>query len=118
MAECPRCHTPVDTQAIACPYCKNPLKAFGHPGIPLHQSSEGYLCETCVYHHDETCNFPKYPYAKDCTLYTDISTPMGEPDLPALPLSTNLNRWIRRHSTLLLFAGLMLVSVAIALRNL
>lgn len=116
MPECPRCQKSVDAQAIACPYCKNPLKAFGHPGIPLHQTSEGYLCETCLYHHDETCNFPKRPYAKECTLYTDASSPVVEPDLPTPPVTTTLRWWMKRNSTLLLFAGLILISVAIALR--
>lgn len=116
MIECPRCQRPVDAQAIACPYCRNPLKAFGHPGIPLHQASgEGYLCDTCLYHHDETCNFPQRPYAKECTLYTDMSKPLTEPDLPPAPLSTTLRLWMKRNSTLLIVLGLVVISVAIAL---
>ncbi|MGB3494466.1 MAG: hypothetical protein WBA57_17190 [Elainellaceae cyanobacterium] len=116
MAACPRCQKPVETQAIACPYCKNPLKAFGHAGIPLHQTQEGYLCDTCTYHHDETCNFPKYPYAKECTLYTDVSTPVVEPELSSPPMTATLRLWAKRNSTLLIFVGLALISVAIAIR--
>lgn len=35
---CPKCDRIVDPQAIKCPYCNNPLKGFGHPGIPLYQA--------------------------------------------------------------------------------
>ncbi|MGK7923110.1 MAG: zinc ribbon domain-containing protein [Trichodesmium sp.] len=77
MPNCPRCHQPVNSQAIACPYCQAPLKAFGHPGIPLYQSEgEEHLCNKCIYHLDDTCNFPKRPYAKNCTLFHDQSEPL------------------------------------------
>jgi hypothetical protein len=70
---CPHCHQLVDSQAISCPYCRTTLKAYGHPGIPLHRATgDGYLCDTCTYHADDTCNFPQRPYAKDCTLYQNI----------------------------------------------
>lgn len=52
-----------------------PLKAFGHPGIPLHRASNGEsLCQTCVYDADDTCNFPQRPHAKECTLYQNLET--------------------------------------------
>jgi hypothetical protein len=65
MPECPRCYQRVDSQAVACPYCKFDLKAFGHPGIPLHRASQdSYLCTTCLYHQDDTCNFPSVLWLK------------------------------------------------------
>jgi hypothetical protein len=77
MPTCPRCHQSVDSQTIACPYCRTPLKAHGHPGIPLHRAAgETYLCDTCIYHEDDTCNYPQRPYAKECTLYHDRSQPI------------------------------------------
>jgi hypothetical protein len=77
MATCPRCRQSVDSQAIACPYCRTPLKAHGHPGIPLYRAEgETYLCDTCTYHEDDTCNYPQRPYAKECTLYQDRSQPV------------------------------------------
>ncbi|MGF1498638.1 MAG: zinc ribbon domain-containing protein [Elainellaceae cyanobacterium] len=113
MPECPRCHQPIDAQAIACPTCNNPLKAFGHPGIPLHQATgDTYLCDTCTYHADDTCNFPKRPYAKQCTLYhnpADQDTPVIQPLAPGEAIA----RWVRRNTTLLLFLGLIAISVAI-----
>lgn len=55
------------------------LKAYGHPGIPLHRASGDVpLCESCTYHADDTCTFPQRPHARECTLYTDISQPQGE----------------------------------------
>jgi uncharacterized protein YbaR (Trm112 family) len=118
MAECPRCKQTVDSGAIACPYCRNPLKAFGHKGIPLHQATdEDYLCTTCLYDKDDTCNFPKRPYAKECTLYHDASVPILEEadDVYTSSLGTKVQKWAQRNTTLLLFLGLVLISLAIAL---
>jgi C4-type Zn-finger protein len=76
MIKCPRCEELVNGQVINCPYCGNELKAFGHPGIPLHQTTDkSFLCDRCIYHHDDTCNFPQRPYAKTCTLFHDRSIP-------------------------------------------
>lgn len=70
MSDCPTCHQPVPSQAIVCPHCQTPLKAFGHPGIPLHRTeTDAYLCPSCVYEADDTCTFPQRPYARVCTLY-------------------------------------------------
>jgi len=70
MSDCPTCHQPVPPQAIACPHCQAPLKAFGHPGIPLYRTeTEDYLCQSCAYEADDTCTFPQRPYARACTLY-------------------------------------------------
>lgn len=77
MPSCPKCHQPVDSQAVICPHCKNTLKAFGHPGIPLYQAEDDrYLCDRCTYHWDDSCNFPQRPYAKSCTLFHDAATPL------------------------------------------
>ena len=57
MPHCPRCNQLIDSQAVTCPHCKNQLKAFGHPGIPLHQAEANtYLCDRCIYHQDDSCN--------------------------------------------------------------
>ncbi|MEB3210043.1 MAG: zinc ribbon domain-containing protein [Leptolyngbyaceae bacterium] len=117
MPECPRCkRTIVDSAAIACPYCKNPLKAFGHKGIPLHQATDGsYLCDTCLYDKDDSCNYPKRPHAKECTMYHDAAVPiLGDEPVP-VSFAQRLNSWVKRNSTLMLFLGLILISLAIAL---
>lgn len=117
MAECPRCHQRVDSQAVACPYCKFDLKAFGHPGIPLHRAREdSYLCDSCLYHLDDTCNFPQRPFAKDCTLYQN----QDEPVVPTAPVShpswgITLLRWCRQHVAGLVLGGLLLVSLLLSL---
>ncbi|MEL6221140.1 MAG: zinc ribbon domain-containing protein [Cyanobacteria bacterium J06627_8] len=116
MPDCPRCKRTVDSRAIACPYCKNPLKAFGHKGIPLHQSVDGdYLCATCLYHEDDSCNFPKRPYAKECTLYHNASVPVIEDEPAPISVGTKLNKWMKRNSTLMLFLGLIVISLVIVL---
>lgn len=62
---CPRCHQSIDSQAVACPYCRIEIKAFGHPGIPLHRAEgTSFLCNSCTYHADDSCNFPQRPYAQ------------------------------------------------------
>jgi uncharacterized protein YbaR (Trm112 family) len=115
---CPHCHQKIDSQAIACPYCRTQLKAYGHPGIPLHRAKKDeYLCDRCTYHADDTCTFPKRPYAKDCTLYQNIEE--SKLDLQQLQQSksfgTTLRTWIKRNQTLLLILALLLVCFAIAL---
>ncbi|NJO75874.1 MAG: zinc ribbon domain-containing protein [Leptolyngbyaceae cyanobacterium RM1_406_9] len=115
MSECPRCHQPIDVQAIACPHCRLPLKAFGHPGIPLHRAAgEEYLCATCLYHVDDTCNFPQRPYAKECTLYVNSS--QQNSITPYKPKRTFLARnWLSRNAVWLVLGTLLLVSILIAL---
>jgi Double zinc ribbon len=54
MITCPRCQQEVDSQALQCPYCRNLLKAYGHPGMTLHQAIDGQsLCDRCVYNADD-----------------------------------------------------------------
>jgi hypothetical protein len=95
-----------------------PLKAYGHPGIPLHRATgEEYLCQSCTYHADDTCTFPQRPYAKECTLYQDISKSQLEAnqrrDVNSWAIA--IRNWIRRNQFWLLLLGLLLVSFLIAL---
>ncbi len=94
------------------------LKAYGHPGIPLHRASgKEYLCDICTYHDDDTCNFPQRPYAKECTLYQNIE----ESKLQYQQLrytnsrSAIVRSWVKRNQTLLLLLALLLVCLLIAL---
>lgn len=115
---CPHCHQLVDSQAITCPYCRTTLKAYGHPGIPLHRATgDEYLCDSCTYHADETCNFPQRPYAKDCTLYENLeaSKLRLQEQRRANSLSASFANWVKRHQSLLLLAGLLLVCLLIAI---
>lgn len=118
MAHCPHCHQLIDTQAISCPYCRTPLKAYGHTGIPLHRATGNqYLCHSCTYDADDTCNFPQRPYAKECTLYQDIA----QSKIRAEQISKNsspaiaIKNWLRRYQFWLLILGLLFVSFLVAL---
>lgn len=118
-ASCPRCHQSVKAQAVTCPYCRTPLKAYGHPGIPLYRATgEAYLCESCTYHADDSCTFPQRPYARECTLYQDISQQSQlevdqrrNANSPAIAIKN----WVRRNQVWLILLGLLLVSFLIAL---
>lgn len=115
MPTCPRCQQVVDVEAIACPYCRITLKAHGHPGIPLFRATgDEYLCETCTYHEDDTCNFPQRPYAKECTLYHDRS---AQPSVVTYKPSwqSSLRLWFKRNTAVLVLVGLLLISLIIAL---
>lgn len=115
MPTCPRCQTAIEPDAIQCPQCQLALKAFGHPGIPLHRAdSETFLCETCLYHVDDTCNFPQRPLAKTCTLYQDAAQPL-EVETYRPSASLRLKGWLRRHAGLLLVLGLLGLSLLLAI---
>jgi hypothetical protein len=89
------------------------LKAHGHPGIPLHQTSGvNFLCDTCIYHFDNTCNFPKRPYAQDCTLYQ--SEPFQQ--LPSRHRSFSLDVWVKRNMGWLILGGILVLILVNALR--
>jgi len=118
MSNCPRCQKPVDAQALSCPHCDNPLKAFGHPGMPLYQSADGTsLCDRCTYHLDDTCNFPKRPNAKTCTLFQDASKSLDESiGTPASQLSIRgFKNWLYRYRGIIAIVILIIISVAITL---
>lgn len=117
MPNCPRCHQSVDALAVSCPYCRTPLKAYGHPGIPLHRANgEEPLCRSCTYHADDSCTFPQRPYARECTLYQDIA----QKHLAAQQLNKNISpaiaiqNWFRRNQVWLILLGLLVVSFLIA----
>ncbi|WP_017655843.1 zinc ribbon domain-containing protein [Fortiea contorta] len=115
---CPRCHQQVSNQAITCPYCRTTLKAYGHPGIPLHRATgDEYLCDRCTYHEDDTCNFPQRPYAKDCTLYQNLEQSRLESQQLAYTTSFNtlVKNWIQRHQTWLLLLGLLFICFLIVI---
>ncbi|HEY9846731.1 MAG TPA: hypothetical protein V6D03_11105, partial [Candidatus Caenarcaniphilales bacterium] len=81
MFSCPCCHQPVPTPAIACPHCRTLLKAHGHPGIPLHRAlGEAPLCQSCLYHFDDSCTFPQRPEARACTLYRNHNEALTRTD--------------------------------------
>ena len=116
MPSCPKCKQPVDSQAVICPHCNNTLKAFGHPGIPLYQSADdGFLCARCSYHLDDTCNFPKRPYAKSCTLFHDATKPLVELDSSTGAGKLEIKNWLYRYRGIIAIALLILLSVALAL---
>lgn len=115
MPSCPRCHQKVDVQAIACPYCRTELKAHGHPGITLHRATQQeYLCDTCAYHADDTCNFPQRPFAKECTLYQNVNR-VSSPKPYKPPSNTTLQSWLQRNATWIVLGLLVAVSLCLAL---
>ncbi len=119
MPQCPQCQQPVDSQAVICPHCRTPLKAYGHPGITLHRSPSGtYLCDTCTYHADDSCNYPQRPYAQECTLYDDLEARQREVELwEQLQQKQQLDwrSWYRRHpglvGVILLFVGSIVITL-------
>ena len=115
MPNCPRCHQLVDAQAVSCPQCRMPLKAYGHPGITLHRATgTEYLCQSCTYHADDTCTFPQRPYAKECTLYQNINWSQLEASQSYRPSpAIVLKSWFRRHQVWLILLGLLFVSFLI-----
>lgn len=115
MPECPRCHQPVDAQAVKCPHCRMVLKAYGHPGVPLHRATGDVpLCDSCTYDEDDTCTLPQRPYAKDCTLYQDRSQKFLAVK-PQLGTSQTIRLWFQRNLTWLVLVGLIIASLLLAL---
>lgn len=116
MQTCPRCQQTVEAQAVRCPYCRTSLKAYGHPGIPLHRATEDdFLCSSCTYHADNTCNFPQRPYAKDCTLYHNIDEPLVETPVVPYQASPFSRLWFKRNQTWIVLLGLVAISLLLAL---
>jgi hypothetical protein len=114
---CPRCQQQVEPQAVTCPYCRTELKAFGHPGIPLHRAGKDeYLCDTCAYHIDDSCNYPQRPAAKECTLYQNFEEYQAQKQQQGKPSSSqSFQSWVQQNQTLLLFAALFVVCFLIAI---
>ena len=119
MPECPRCNQTVESQAVTCPYCHLALKAYGHPGIPLYRAAgEAYLCDTCTYHDDDTCNFPQRPLAKECTLYQDRSKSTTSLKTGSVSQSSRLGQvktWLKRNAGWVALVGLVVVSLLLSL---
>lgn len=119
MPNCPRCHQSISHQEITCSHCGMILKAHGHPGIPLHRASEqDSLCQTCLYHRDDTCTFPQRPHAQECTLYTDQDSSHLEAELRYRPHRTileSLKLWCQRHPGIIGFLGLVAISIGLTL---
>jgi len=115
MLDCPRCRQPVDTQAVTCPHCRTLLKAYGHPGIPLHQATdEAYLCQTCLYDQDNSCTYPQHPFARQCMLYTNALM-QGAPQPQSSP-SQIARVWLRRYGAWLALIGLIIISVVLVFK--
>ncbi|NEP17937.1 MAG: zinc ribbon domain-containing protein [Leptolyngbya sp. SIO4C1] len=109
MPTCPRCDQTVAADAVVCPHCRLELKAYGHPGMTLYRAEQDtYLCDTCRYHLDDTCNFPQRPTAKTCTLYEDVNAVTPPPAVYRIP-------WWRRHLGWIALGVVVAVSLAIAL---
>lgn len=119
MSDCPRCHQFISNQSITCPHCGAILKAYGHPGITLHRATgDTPLCESCTYHADDTCTFPKRPHAKECTLYDDMNQrQLGKERLSTLrpDLVKSIRFWCQRNAGLLGLLGVVAVSILLTL---
>ncbi|MEB3336763.1 MAG: zinc ribbon domain-containing protein [Leptolyngbyaceae bacterium] len=121
MSDCPHCHQTIDPQAVVCPYCRTTLKAYGHPGMPLHRATGvDPLCLTCTYHEDDTCTYPQRPHARECMLYSDrnitqFSDRSNHKTNQSL-YSTAIS-WAKRHTVWLALIGLGVISFLIALSS-
>ncbi|AKG21689.1 zinc ribbon domain-containing protein [Calothrix sp. 336/3] len=117
-ASCPRCHQPINPQAINCPHCGYTLKAYGHPGIPLHRATgDDYLCSSCTYEKDDSCNFPQRPLAKECILYQNEAESQLELQQQQLnnSFASKLKNWVNRNQSFLLIVTLLFVCLLIVL---
>ncbi|MBD2578488.1 zinc ribbon domain-containing protein [Oscillatoria sp. FACHB-1406] len=119
MPSCPQCDNPVTTDALRCPHCNETLKAFGHPGIPLHRATkQASLCESCLYDRDDSCTFPQRPDAKTCTLYRDVSQLQPETERVTYRVGgmAGLKAWCDLNRGWLMAGGLLGASLWLALR--
>lgn len=80
--------------------------------MKLFQATDEPLCASCVYHADDSCNFPKRPYAMDCTLYQDGQQSQAVTQYDA---SFRLRRWVKRNTPLLWVIGLLGISLGVVL---
>ncbi|MFE4106403.1 zinc ribbon domain-containing protein [Almyronema epifaneia] len=117
MPVCPRCQQSIQAATLQCPRCQLPLKAYGHPGIQLHRAeADRFLCPDCTYHADNTCNFPQRPLAKTCTLYQSQSAIAADFSTAPQPAPLQLSWvWFRRNLAWWVLAGLLLISLLIAI---
>ena len=119
MPNCPQCHQRVTDEAVNCPYCRSALKAFGHPGIPVHRATgQEPLCSTCSYHEDDSCTLPKRPQARDCSLYHDrIAAAQAAADRAKIDRDwrRNLRLWYQRHQGLVIIGSLIVISLLLVI---
>jgi hypothetical protein len=116
MLTCPRCHQEVQSTAITCRHCGCVLKAHGHPGITLHRSEQGeFLCPTCSYELDDTCNFPQRPYATECTLYRNHLQKTDHDK--ATPKRLTFKVWVEKNVVWILLAVMALVALWLAIQS-
>lgn len=116
IATCPRCHQKINPQALTCPHCRTQLKAYGHPGIPLYRATgDKYLCDSCIYDADDTCNFPQRPHAQECTLYQNIEETKLELQRQhqAQTFTNQFRSWVKRNQSLLLILALFFLCLLI-----
>jgi hypothetical protein len=110
MATCPKCQRMVSAKDVNCPSCRTPLKAYGHPGMPIYRATgEEPLCLSCWYHGDDSCTYEKRPLAMECTLYRNPADSLG---LLASPRLSWRGMW-RRYQGWLLFAALVAIAVLV-----
>ncbi|MEL6552204.1 MAG: zinc ribbon domain-containing protein [Cyanobacteria bacterium J06621_11] len=112
MPICPQCKSTVSSDAITCPTCRTVLKAYGHPGMNLYRAEQDeVLCATCVYDADNSCNFPKRPNAKTCTLYQKVGAAAELAQQPSyiVPWWRKVNRFWLGMAILLSLSILMAV---------
>ena len=115
MLSCPRCQATIEPTTIQCPHCRLTLKAHGHPGIPLHRTEgDGFLCGTCVYDADDSCNFPQRPHAQTCTLYRSVNAAAELAEITP-SAGEQIGFWLRNHRGLVGIAGLLLLSLTLVL---
>ncbi len=113
MSNCPRCGQSIKSDAIACPRCRTPLKAHGHPGIVLHRATGTEpLCKTCIYDADDTCNYPQRPDARECTMYHNVTIP-----IVSTPKQYEMTpgAWARRNAGWIALVILLVLSFGLAL---
>ncbi len=118
MPNCPKCRQVVASDAVTCPTCRNALKAFGHPGIPLYQAiGDAPLCQTCLYDADNSCTYPQRPEAQNCTMYQNMAAQpssagsLAGPQKPATAQYATFPSfaWWRRNPAWAGFLGLFIV---------
>ncbi|MEM9149207.1 MAG: zinc ribbon domain-containing protein [Cyanobacteria bacterium P01_F01_bin.3] len=104
MPACPRCDRNIPSTTIICPHCQLTLKAHGHPGMSLHRTKDNrILCDTCAYHADDSCNFPKRPSATSCTLYQALNAPANIYERPVYTVP-----WWRKINQAWLALGILI----------
>lgn len=71
----------------------------------------------CIYHEDDTCNYPQRPKGKECTLYHDKAKPIVPPttDYISGGWPQLVKNWCQRHLIWLALLGLIMISIALSI---